>query len=1216
MISLMRKIYIIAFVLISLNINAQDTDQNYSKKVTYKVPTTTTVNNPDITVANTEVVYYDGLGRPIQQIAHKQSNTGKDIVSHMEYDIHGRQVKEFLPYMSSGASLSYIPNTQSDVFNFYSNPDFSVTGNPDFEATSNPYSEKELENSPMSRVFKQAAPGNDWIMGSGKEIKFEYTTNEGSGSEAVKLYTVNAVWNGALMLYDINLTQNGNYGANQLYVTITKDENWVSGKNNTTEEFKDKGGKVVLKRTYNNGDAHETYYVYDQFGNLTYVIPPLANGSTINLGDMCYQYKYDYRNRLVEKKLPGKQWEYIVYNTQGMPVATGPAYNPWGASSEEDTGWLITKYDAFGRVVYTGWYTGKVVTSIERVKYQSEQDALANPFETALDGSITFDNIPLGYTNDVVPKSAFKLLTISYYDNYAFPNAPTVPTTLPDSAYPITSLVKGMATGSWIRVLDDPENTTGDFSYTLYDEKYRPVRMNTTNYLGGYIQVDTNLDWASKTLYTVTTQKRLDSDDELMVKDIFEYSPQDKLVLHKQQINQLPEQLITKNTYDELGQLISKNVGGEDVTGSLGLQKVDYSYNIRGWLKNINDVSDIESENDLFAFKINYNDYQAQGTNDSSPLLLYNGNISSTYWITSSDNVLRKYNYSYDKLNRLLEANYLKPQLASTPDNYHEKLIYDKNGNIQSLTRNGGLDSDGYQMENNIDNLKYYYDPDNQNLLKKVFDLSNSPEGFSENYDVIDYNNGQFEDNEDDYSYDANGNMIVDTNKGIDQIIYNHLNLPTRIIFGNGNVIFYLYNAMGQKVKKLVIDNSSMSLDPNIETDYLSGFQYKNAVLQFFPHAEGYVNATEEMIFMGGTSYSFNYVYNYTDHLGNIRLSYSYDPLTYDVKIMEENHYYPFGLKHGNYNSDWLMYSKDTSGSIGLRRPAPIDPVKSSYQYKYSGKEYQDELGLNMYDYGARNYDPALGRWMNIDPLAENSRRWTPYNYAYNNPIYFIDPDGMQSERNDGVEYKGGHWSDGIRSESNQESETPPDDITVNKQGIVTNVVRNDKPNKFLDENGKEINFNDIAEVDVDMKTYNFNVGDKLFTNISRDELNKLIIKGGLEPLQYNKKFYNSLGFGYFKLMAYKFAASNSHDINKADFTFSTLVNYSESLPNSRGEKYFTFGNQSTMYNLYDAGNFMWGYWMRFSLFTYPEAKAGSELNEGFQDSKADQRAIKNAYKF
>jgi RHS repeat-associated protein len=95
------------------------------------------------------------------------------------------------------------------------------------------------------------------------------------------------------------------------------------------------------------------------------------------------------------------------------------------------------------------------------------------------------------------------------------------------------------------------------------------------------------------------------------------------------------------------------------------------------------------------------------------------------------------------------------------------------------------------------------------------------------------------------------------------------------------------------------------------------------------------------------------------------------------LEILEENNYYPFGLKHQGYN---------------------VDNNQPNYKYKYNGKELQDEMGLGMYDYGARNYDPALGCWMNIDPLAEKSRRWSPYNYAYNNPIIFVDPDGMLSQ--------------------------------------------------------------------------------------------------------------------------------------------------------------------------------------------------------------------------
>jgi RHS repeat-associated protein len=126
---------------------------------------------------------------------------------------------------------------------------------------------------------------------------------------------------------------------------------------------------------------------------------------------------------------------------------------------------------------------------------------------------------------------------------------------------------------------------------------------------------------------------------------------------------------------------------------------------------------------------------------------------------------------------------------------------------------------------------------------------------------------------------------------------------------------------------------------------------------------------------------------------GNNRISYSVDPNDNVLKILEEDHYYPFCLKHDAYSSNHRMILG--SWGEGVVIVPVVNPADVTYQYVYNGKELQGEFGLNNYDFGARNYDPALGRWMNIDPLAENSRRWTPYNYAYSNPIYFIDPDGM-----------------------------------------------------------------------------------------------------------------------------------------------------------------------------------------------------------------------------
>jgi len=891
-------------------------DMNYIITRAYQTATSTPLVAPSPEQAQVQITYFDGLGRPMQQIANQQSATSKDIVTPIEYDAYGRQTKDYLPFAGSSRNMAYDSNAIGGNLNYYTSAYSTQYG----------FSEKVLENSPLNRVLKQAAPGTDWAVGTGHEIKLDYQTNT---ADEVKRFDVSLTAS-----YEPSITANGSYAIGELYKTVTTDEN-----NNATEEFKDKEGHVVLKRNYDNSVAHDTYYVYDVYGNLTYVLPPKAEGDTSStvLDELCYQYQYDYRNRLVAKKLPGKQWEFMVYDKLDRVVATGPAFSPF--SDVTGAGWLITKYDVFNRVVYTGWLNSPA-TSSARGTMQQNQNTSTTINESKKTTGTTIDTITVNYSNDVVPKE-FKLLSVNYYDDYAIPNVSGLATSVDNQT--VTTATKGLATGSWMRVPTTTAETKAETSYTLYDYKYRPICTYTANYLGGYTNTDSKLDTFSGLLqYTVQKHKRTSSDSELAVKEAFTYSPQKRLLTHTHQINGGAEQLLADNTYDELGKLISKKVGN---TSALPLQNVNYTYNVRGWMTKINEIGSLQQgtdPTDLFGFKLNYNTVEGSVTAANK---LYNGNIAETFWRTATDGgFVRNYGYKYDNLNRLKEANYQKSgQLTNM---YNENLIYDKNGNIKNLSRYG--DRDEQYLPIQIDNLEYGY-ATNSNKLLNVADNSNNTSGFKDGNTTGD-----------DYAYDANGNMTVDKNKNISSIVYNHLNLPTKIIFPTGNIV-YFYNASGQKVQKVVTENTTLTT-----TDYLSGYQYKNLVLQYFPTVEGYVEPNLS---------SFKYVFQYKDHLGNVRLSYTKDATTGSLKILEENNYYPFGLKHTPYNAD---------------------NFQPGYKYKYNGKELQDELGLNMYDYGARNYDPELGRWMNVDPKAEKYSNISPYVYVADNPIIYIDPDGKE----------------------------------------------------------------------------------------------------------------------------------------------------------------------------------------------------------------------------
>jgi len=425
-----------------------------------------------------------------------------------------------------------------------------------------------------------------------------------------------------------------------------------------------------------------------------------------------------------------------------------------------------------------------------------------------------------------------------------------------------------------------------------------------------------------------------------VIRQRFVYDSQNRLKQHYHQINAQAEELLSDNTYNDLGQIINKKVGGN-------LQSIDYSYNIRGWLTGINKPSDLGS--DLFGYNIRYTAREgAETPNSVYPEMkvrpLYNGSITEVDWKTSgkqSDGNIRRYGFVYDHLSRMRAGFY---QDVNNPYSreYSEYLEYDLNGNITRLNRTGKLQGTSAEV---MDDLVYYYqNAESSNRLSYVSETGSGNAGSG--YPIS--GDGQA------IAYDGNGNITRLPDKGISGISYNFLNLPVTIQDVKGDKTAYLYSSDGSKLRKTL---------PGKTVDYLDGFQYENGVLQFFPTEGGYYDAVGS-----------RYVYHYTDHAGNIRLSFT--SVNGIASVLEENNYYPFGLKHQQYNT----------GSSSI----------ATYNYKFGGSELQEN---GMYDFGARMYMPDLGRWGVMDPLAEIMRSHSPYNYAYNNPVNFIDPDGMAPRR-------------------------------------------------------------------------------------------------------------------------------------------------------------------------------------------------------------------------
>ncbi|WET50669.1 DUF6443 domain-containing protein [Chryseobacterium indologenes] len=928
----MKKIIIpIGMLLLSSSVHAQlSPGENYIQSKTYL-----DYNGTTPTKTSETVQYFDGLGRPKQVVNVKASPQGKDVAVPIEYDQFGRQVKDYLPIPQSGTlNGGIIPNPLSNASN-------TPYGSEKI------YSEKILENSPLNRIQQQIQVGNDW---STKPVKFDYQAN---GLNEVSRYITTTTWENNATKSTVSLSQAAVYAPGTLYKNTITDED-----GNQTLEFKNgKGQTILVRKLMGYMEQADTYYVYNEYDQLAFVIPPNAVQQPITdvlLNDLCYQYRYSGRNLLVEKKLPGKGWEYMVYDRQDRLIATQDA------NQRPANNWSYTRYDQFGRVVYTGIATDYATrATLQQYVYNKGYNTSNNTTRTP-SPSFRLSGMDIYYTNDAIPEVLNNVLTVTYYDTYpaysfnpSFPSAIQGVDTLKDTVSPEGKSTKGLPVMSLVKNIEDDNWTR---NYTYYDTKGRAAATHSINHLGGYTRTESSLDFAGFAQTVITRHKRLETDTERVITETFTYDHQNRLLVHKHQVDANPVEILTQNTYNELSQLESKKVGGIAVGSSL--QQMDYQYNIRGWLTKINDPSNLNGK--LFGYALKYQDPSIPTT--SAPQ--YGGNIAETHWKTSDDNIYKVYHYAYDKLNRLHQAVYREPY-TTVPDKsfFNEEINYDLNGNITRLWRTGKSSSNTALL---VDNLTYDYQG---NRLLKVTDGTQNYSGYPVGGNTMDY--------------DPNGNMVNHADKGINEIKYNFLNLPTSITRYShqsplGNRSTYGYDAHGTKLKKSYSyyekDPQGIIVPAETVTDYLNGFQYTlkssglascidcpppSSALQFVPTSEGYFDFTKN-----------KYIYHYTDHLGNIRVSYFHNGT--GIEVLEENNYYPFGLKHEEYN-----------GLTG----------NPNYNYKYNGKELQE---TGMYAYGARMYMPDLGRWGVVDPLAEKMTRFSPYNYAFNNPIRYTDPDGRE----------------------------------------------------------------------------------------------------------------------------------------------------------------------------------------------------------------------------
>ena len=513
-----------------------------------------------------------------------------------------------------------------------------------------------------------------------------------------------------------------------------------------------------------------------------------------------------------------------------------------------------------------------------------------------------------GTCTNKVTTSGTNVLVQHFYDSYAFRSqAGFNNSNFPDDA---SGNGKGALTASVATVLGSSNKI---YTAYYYDIKGRVAKTVQSNLLGGYDVTATIYTFTDKPA-TVTHTHTASGKPTRTEMYTYSYNHADRLLKVEHTLGGTKITL-ADYAYDNLGRLQSKSLHGS------ATNKLTYAYNVRGWLTGIS------------GSKFTQNLYYNNGNGTAK----YNGSISSMTWKAGNESTVRGYKFTYDGLDRMLNATYGETAgINANTDRFSENVTaYDKNGNIKTLQRYGQTGASTYGL---IDNLTFTL---GGNQLTRVDDAVATSA----------YNNGfEFKDGvkqANEYNYDSNGNLTKDLNKGITNISYNCLNLPSVVTFSDGSTITYTYAADGTKLKTVHKTGSTTTT-----TDYCGNVVYENGVQKLLLTDEGYVTLSDS-----------KYHYYLKDHQGNNRVV-----INQSGTVEETNHYYPFG---------------GVFASAGNVQP-----------YKYNGKELDAKKGLNWYDYGARHYDAVLGRFTTNDRFAEKYYSMSPYQYGANSPVGNIDVNG------------------------------------------------------------------------------------------------------------------------------------------------------------------------------------------------------------------------------